>query len=221
MRLRKARERAGLTQGQVAEYTGIGKQYISKLERGANEPPTWELLAKLARQYRTSTDYLLGMIDDWRPPENKTLPEGGSEMLEYLSGMSDRGRADLLAVARVLYQSDQELCDLRLRDYEPESGRLLIRHGKGNKKRTVFLGMSGAISPPDRTPYLTIRSLSRDPVHLIGAFLVCAGCANRISVGVQNAAWALDALIEADTGPTTSVRVAICHAPIDRGYESK
>lgn len=36
-----------------------------------------------------------------------------------------------------------ELCDLQVRDYEQESGRLLIRHGKGNKKRTIYLGQSG------------------------------------------------------------------------------
>lgn len=36
-----------------------------------------------------------------------------------------------------------ELCDLLVRDYEQESGRLLIRHGKGNKKRTIYLGQSG------------------------------------------------------------------------------
>lgn len=33
-----------------------------------------------------------------------------------------------------------ELCDLTLRDYEQEAGRLLIRHGKGNKRRTVYVG---------------------------------------------------------------------------------
>lgn len=48
MRLRKARERAGLSQEQVAVYGGVGKQYISKLERRKNSPPTWNLLKKLA-----------------------------------------------------------------------------------------------------------------------------------------------------------------------------
>ncbi|MCC6457852.1 MAG: tyrosine-type recombinase/integrase [Caldilineaceae bacterium] len=36
-----------------------------------------------------------------------------------------------------------ELCDLLVRDYEQESGRLLVRHGKGNKKRTLYLGQAG------------------------------------------------------------------------------
>ena len=33
-----------------------------------------------------------------------------------------------------------ELCNLVLRDYDPNQGRLTILHGKGNKKRVVFLG---------------------------------------------------------------------------------
>lgn len=36
-----------------------------------------------------------------------------------------------------------ELCDLLFRDYEQDSGRLMIQHGKGDKKRTVYLGQSG------------------------------------------------------------------------------
>lgn len=33
-----------------------------------------------------------------------------------------------------------ELCDLQIRDYEADSGQLYIRHGKGNKRRVVYLG---------------------------------------------------------------------------------
>ena len=36
-----------------------------------------------------------------------------------------------------------ELCDLQHRDYEQDSGRIIVRHGKGNKKRTVYLGQTG------------------------------------------------------------------------------
>lgn len=36
-----------------------------------------------------------------------------------------------------------ELCALELRDYEPATGRLLIRHGKGDKHRTVYIGQAG------------------------------------------------------------------------------
>ena len=33
-----------------------------------------------------------------------------------------------------------ELCDLVVSDYEPDSGQMYVRHGKGNKRRVVYLG---------------------------------------------------------------------------------
>lgn len=33
-----------------------------------------------------------------------------------------------------------ELCDLQIKDYEPDSGQLYVRHGKGDKRRVVYLG---------------------------------------------------------------------------------
>jgi len=36
-----------------------------------------------------------------------------------------------------------ELCALLVGDYEQDTGRIIIRHGKGNKKRTVYLGNAG------------------------------------------------------------------------------
>ncbi len=35
-----------------------------------------------------------------------------------------------------------ELCDLKMSDYERKQGRLSIRHGKGDKPRTVYMGQS-------------------------------------------------------------------------------
>lgn len=63
-RLKEQRERAGLSLGQVAEYEATSAQYLWKLEKGENSPPTWPLLARLARRYRCSVDYLLGVTDD-------------------------------------------------------------------------------------------------------------------------------------------------------------
>jgi transcriptional regulator with XRE-family HTH domain len=59
-RLRQQRERANLSQGQVGKYEGVTPQYISDLERGRNNPPAWDLLARLAKRYGCTTDYLLG-----------------------------------------------------------------------------------------------------------------------------------------------------------------
>lgn len=74
-RLRERRERAGLTQGQVSKYEGISRSYVSNLERGQNDPEVWDLLARLAKRYRTSADYLLGLTDDPRPSAGRVVAE--------------------------------------------------------------------------------------------------------------------------------------------------
>jgi transcriptional regulator with XRE-family HTH domain len=66
-RFKKARDRVGLSQGQVAEYAETGQGYLSNIELNKRWPSTWGLLEKLARQYKTSTDYLLGLTDDPKP----------------------------------------------------------------------------------------------------------------------------------------------------------
>lgn len=63
-RLREQRERIGLSLAQVAELTETTPQYLWKLEKGENAPPTWPLLVRLARCYGCSVDYLLGATDD-------------------------------------------------------------------------------------------------------------------------------------------------------------
>lgn len=66
-RLRRRRQDLGFSLGQVGEYEGITPQYLSNLENGRNEPNVWSLLQRLAKRYRTTTDYLLGLTDDPDP----------------------------------------------------------------------------------------------------------------------------------------------------------
>jgi site-specific recombinase XerD len=52
------------------------------------------------------------------------------------------GRRDI-AIILVLLDSGlraSELCDLEMRDYNGDTGRLHVRHGKGDKARAVYLG---------------------------------------------------------------------------------
>lgn len=50
-----------------------------------------------------------------------------------------RDRAILLTLIDTGLRAS-ELCDLTLRDYDAETGRLNVRHGKGDKQRVVFAG---------------------------------------------------------------------------------
>jgi transcriptional regulator with XRE-family HTH domain len=61
-RLREAREFANLSQGFVAEQTGISRSAISEIERGQRKVESLEL-KRLAAVYRMPIDYFLGPDD--------------------------------------------------------------------------------------------------------------------------------------------------------------
>ncbi len=47
-RLKAIRDRAGITRYALAKRTGIGYDYIHRLESGARDTPSWEVVCKLA-----------------------------------------------------------------------------------------------------------------------------------------------------------------------------
>ena len=61
-RLKEMRQQKKLTQKQVQELTQIDQSDISKFEIGKRKP-SLQQLAKLARLYETSMDYLTGETD--------------------------------------------------------------------------------------------------------------------------------------------------------------
>lgn len=65
-RLRDLREDRDLSQQQVADYLGMKQPQYSRYERGQRDIPT-DVLILLARMYKTSTDYILGLTNDSRP----------------------------------------------------------------------------------------------------------------------------------------------------------
>lgn len=117
-RLRERREERELSQGQVAAYEGISPQYLSKLELGTNEPGVWDLLARLARRYETSADYILGLTDDPVPRKRgESLPAGAQPLVEAVSQLSPDGFADLEeAVRQVVEEDRQRQEDIRIRE---------------------------------------------------------------------------------------------------------
>lgn len=67
-RLYELREDRDLTQKEVAEYLSMQPNVYRRYEKGLREIPVWAVV-KLARYYKTSTDYILGLTDDARPPK--------------------------------------------------------------------------------------------------------------------------------------------------------
>ena len=61
-RIRELREDGDMTQKQVAEYLGMKQPQYNRYERGFRDIPT-DVLIALADLYKTSTDYILGRVD--------------------------------------------------------------------------------------------------------------------------------------------------------------
>lgn len=55
-----------LTQQEVAQQLDMSQSKISRLECGATEPTTEEIII-LCKYYNVSSDYLLGLTDEYRP----------------------------------------------------------------------------------------------------------------------------------------------------------
>ena len=66
MRIRDLREDNDFTQQQVADYLHIRQNTYSQYETGHRQLPV-EVLIALAKLYKTSTDYLLGITDCKKP----------------------------------------------------------------------------------------------------------------------------------------------------------
>lgn len=71
MRIRDLREDMDLTQKQLADYLHIRQNTYSQYETGQRQLPL-DVLIALARYYKTSADYLLGLTDERKPyPDSK------------------------------------------------------------------------------------------------------------------------------------------------------
>lgn len=62
-RIRNLREDSDLTQQQLADYLHMQRSVYRRYELGEREIPVWALV-KLAKLYKTSTDYILGLRSD-------------------------------------------------------------------------------------------------------------------------------------------------------------
>lgn len=61
-RIRNLREDHDLTQQDVADYLQMKQPQYSRYERGLRDIPT-DVLIRLAKLYKTSTDYILGLTN--------------------------------------------------------------------------------------------------------------------------------------------------------------
>jgi transcriptional regulator with XRE-family HTH domain len=93
IRLKKLREKSGLTQKKVAATFGLTNFQLSRYESGQSNPDP-DLIAKFADFYEVSADYLLGLTDDPTPATRDKLKKLGlkeNEEIHFfnLEGLSD------------------------------------------------------------------------------------------------------------------------------------
>lgn len=67
-RIRDLREDNNLTQRELAAILGMTQTQYFKYEKGYRDIPT-DILIALARMYHTSTDYILGLTNNPKPPK--------------------------------------------------------------------------------------------------------------------------------------------------------
>lgn len=75
--LNELRQEKNLSQAQLAKFLGYTQSNISEWEKGSVEPKATALLA-IAKFFEVTTDYLLGLEDDFgaRVPTAPTAPMG-------------------------------------------------------------------------------------------------------------------------------------------------
>lgn len=66
MRIKDLREDSDLTQKEIADYLHIKQNTYSQYENGHRQLPI-DFLIALAKYYKTSTDYILGLTDERTP----------------------------------------------------------------------------------------------------------------------------------------------------------
>ena len=66
MRIKDLREDRDLTQLEIANYLHIKQNTYSQYENGQRQLPLSHLIA-LAKFYKTSTDYILGLTNEIKP----------------------------------------------------------------------------------------------------------------------------------------------------------
>lgn len=99
-RLREARERAGMSQGQAARTLHMHRPTISECEAGRRKVSAEELV-QFAQLYRVTTAWLAGDVDPAESPEiavaareiARLKPEDRQKVMEFLRSVSKAARA--------------------------------------------------------------------------------------------------------------------------------
>ena len=103
-RLRTIREDHNILQKDLADEFHVNQSTISTYELGDREP-TIEYVIQFCQYFNVSTDFLLGLSDDYRPPVSISIPPTLLSRDPY-ADLSAEHRATLDALANVFRQQE-------------------------------------------------------------------------------------------------------------------
>lgn len=103
IRLKELREIKQLSQQRLAIEMNISQTMISKYELGQAEPDI-QMIGKLSRFFRVSSDYLLGLSSEPFPPLGTALSMEERQLLFHFRRLSTHQQQLLLAYLRGLLQ---------------------------------------------------------------------------------------------------------------------
>ena len=86
--LRKLRKDSGYSQDKLAKILNVSRSTIAMWEKGYNNPG-YGYVISIAEIFNTTTDYLLGRVDDPSIP-NAPVVEDGDEVYEMRRAMAER-----------------------------------------------------------------------------------------------------------------------------------
>lgn len=98
-RVRELRERDKLTQGELASSIGTSASTLSRIEKGEIESPGSDIVVKLARVFRVSTDFLLGITDY---PDRKNYEVGQLGLSPEAARRLNSGEVDMSVLNRMV-----------------------------------------------------------------------------------------------------------------------
>lgn len=98
-RVRELRERDKLTQGELAVRIGTSASTLSRIEKGEIGSPGSDIVVKLARVFRVSTDFLLGITDY---PDQKNYEVGQLGLSPEAARRLNSGEVDMNVLNRMV-----------------------------------------------------------------------------------------------------------------------
>lgn len=107
-RLRGLREKRNITQVRLSTELEVSQETISAYENGKAEPKIDKLI-KIANFLNTSTDYLLGKIDDESPLvdlANNVVDEQLNELINNYARLNKLQRKDLIWYSGIIENKD-------------------------------------------------------------------------------------------------------------------